>query len=79
MKETIKIICIEDSMDRICTGGKLIKKFECFELEHFEYNTSSDLILITNNIPPGIYEKKNFMLLSEYRKNKLKKLLNENK
>ncbi len=42
MKETIKIICIEDSMDMVRTCGKLIKKFECFELEHFEYNTSSD-------------------------------------
>ena len=79
MKETIKIICIEDSMDMVRTGGRLIKKFECFQLEHFEYNTSSDLILISNNTPAGIYEKKNFMLLSEYRKNKLKKLLNENK
>ena len=42
MRETIKIICIEDSMDRISTGGRLIKKFECFQLEHFEYNTSND-------------------------------------
>ena len=49
MRETIKIICIEDSMDRVSTGGKLIKKFECFEVGYFEYNTSSDLILITNN------------------------------
>ena len=85
MNVEFKIICIKDCDNAFADMYNKVEKGEIFITNNREFNYTSwygspvkgfeYVILNKNGRPFGLYDKSNFMLLEEYRSNKIEDIL----
>lgn len=85
LNENFRIICVSKctTSESVALDGGIIEVGEIFDINHYEFNYSGDfdplvgyLRLHRNYQIIGLFKKKNFRKLEDYREDKINEILN---